>query len=130
MFLLKEVVYRKDNITVVENNVLIQSENSDRSMTMEKKIKEILKNLTIESDSKNDFNKLKQKFTLFRSTGKRTLNLQNLYDALSTIQSISTDAETSFFISVNFCTKIRSRLVDKSINELLFLKCFYLNHNK
>jgi len=99
-------------------------------MTMEKELKDILKNSMIEPDLKNILNKLKQAFTLFRNTGKRTPNLQNLYDVLLTIKPTSIDTERAFSISANFCTKIRSRLADKSINALLFLKYFHLNHNK
>jgi len=73
----------------------------------------------------DDFKWLKQEFVLFKNTGKRTENLQKLFDALMTIKPTSTDVERVFSICTNFCSKIRSRLSDKSLNALVFLKFQY-----
>jgi len=76
------------------------------------------------------YSKLKQEFLLFRNTGKRTSNLDDLCSALSSIKPTSTSNERTFSISANFCTKIRSRLADKSLNSLVFLKYVYLKPKK
>lgn len=68
---------------------------------------------------------LKSEFMLFKNTGQRTENLQKLYNALLCIKPTSTDVERVFSVCTNFCTKIRSRLSDKSLQALVFLKYYY-----
>ena len=65
-----------------------------------------------------------------KNTGNRSENLQKLYDALLCIKPTSTDVERIFSICNNFCTKIRSRLADASLNALVFLKFYYNKMNK
>lgn len=72
-----------------------------------------------------NFKWLKSEFALFKNTGKRTKNMQNLLDALLTIKPTSTDVERVFSVCASFCTKIRSRLSDKSLAALVFLKYYY-----
>ena len=114
------------------NDVIAQSDQevAVQTMSIERELDEILKAALVEPKPKGNFNKLKQEFLLFQNTGKRTTNLQKLYDALLTIKPTSIDAERTFSLSSSFCTKIRSRLSDKSLNSLVFLKDYYLNHNK
>lgn len=73
----------------------------------------------------DNFKWLKAEFTLFKNTGQRTENLQKLFDAILTIKPTSTDVERVFSVCANFCTKIRSRLSDKSLSALVFLKYYY-----
>ena len=73
----------------------------------------------------DSFKWLKSEFTLFRNSGQRTENLQKLYNAILSIKPTSTDAERVFSVCTNFCTKLRSRLSDKSLNALVFLKYYY-----
>lgn len=73
----------------------------------------------------DNFKWLKAEFTLFKNTGQRTENLQKLFDALLTIKPTSTDVERVFSVCATFCTKIRSRLSDKSLSALVFLKYYY-----
>lgn len=68
------------------------------------------------------FKALKSEFVLFKNTNQRTTNLQRLYGALLTIKPTSTDVERLFSSTTFFCTKIRSRLADTSLNALVFLK--------
>jgi len=70
---------------------------------------------------------IKQDFAIFRKTSERTTKLNQLYEALSTIKATSTIAERIFSSSSHFCTKLRSRLSDKHLNSLVFLKCYYLH---
>lgn len=73
----------------------------------------------------DNFKWLKAEFTLFKNTGQRTENLQKLFEAILTIKPTSTDVERVFSVCANFCTKIRSRLSDKSLSALVFLKYYY-----
>jgi len=73
----------------------------------------------------SDFKWLKSESTLFKNTGQRTENLQKLYNAIQSIKPTSNDVERVFSVCTNFCTKIRSRLSDKSLKTLVFLKFYY-----
>ena len=79
----------------------------------------------IVSSEQDNFRWLKAEFTLFKNTGQRTENLQKHYDALLTIKLTSMDVERVFSVCVNFCTKIRSRISDKSLSAIVFLKYYY-----
>lgn len=88
------------------------------------------KNSSALSSGVDPFKWLKSEFTLFKNTGQRTENLQKLYDAILSIRPTSTDVERVFSVVASFCTKIRSRLSDKSLCALVFLKYFYNKMNK
>jgi hypothetical protein len=81
------------------------------------------------SSSVGEFKWIKEEFVLFRNTGKRTENLQKLFEAMLSIKPTSTDVERVFSVSSGFCTKIRSQLSDKSLNALVFLKYYKLMKN-
>ena len=68
---------------------------------------------------------MKSEFRLFETSKTRTVNLEFLYRALMTIPPTSVEAERSFSAAGNFVTKIRSRLGDKSLHNLMFLKKYY-----
>lgn len=73
---------------------------------------------------------IKKEFLLFEKTGKRTPNLETLYKALISVKPTSTENERVFSISGNVVSKIRSRLSDKSINALVYLKAYFIRINK
>lgn len=73
----------------------------------------------------SEFKWIKQEFMLFKNTGKRTENLEKLLNCLLSIKPTSTDVERVFSVCTNICTKIRSRLSDKSLNSIIFLKFYY-----
>lgn len=75
------------------------------------------------------FKKLRQEFSLSKSNGELTDNLKRLLDAINTIKPTSIDSERAFSVANNFCTKIRSRLSDKSLHALVFLKYYFINKN-
>ena len=85
---------------------------------------------TTTNAAQDKFKWLKSEFVLLKNPGKRTDHLQKLYDALLSIKPTSTDVERVFSVSASFCTKIRSRLSDKSLNALVFLKFFYKSKKK
>lgn len=112
-------------------NEELQEIQSTPEITLEDELKILLEQKTtggVNLSSKN-FKWLKQEFLLFKNTGNRTENLQKLFDACLLIKPTSTDVERVFSVSSSFCTKIRSRLSDNSLNSLVFLK-FYYNKNK
>ena len=82
----------------------------------------------LEPEPKCDFDLLKQEFALYKRTNNKTKNITLLYNAIKTIKPTSTESERAFSIAANFCTKIRSRLSDSSLNALTFLKFHYLNN--
>jgi hypothetical protein len=99
-----------------------------------KSLKEQFNNFIAEAEKEprikqTNFENLKKEFELFRCNEKRTENLDKLNKSLLTIKPSSTDAERTFFIASKFCTKIRSRLSDKSLNALVFLKYYYIRKN-
>lgn len=57
-------------------------------------------------------------------------NLELLKSALNSIQPTSTECERVFSLSSHFCTKIKSRLSDNSLNNLCFLKSYFLRNKK
>ena len=67
---------------------------------------------------------LKQEFLLYQNTGKRTQNLEKIYNTILSIKRTSTDVECVFSTYTSFCTKIRSRLSNKLLKSLVFLKFF------
>jgi hypothetical protein len=88
--------------------------------TLEDELNELLRNVYKEPEVDNDFKSLKSEFTAFARTGVRSANLKKLYDALLTIKPTSTDVERVFSITNWYCSKIRSRLSDKSLSALVF----------
>jgi uncharacterized protein (UPF0262 family) len=69
---------------------------------------------------------LSLEFKVLENQKKRTANLEHLYQALLTIKPSSVEAERIFSIAGNFATKIRSRLSDRSLCALVFLKKYFL----
>lgn len=115
-----------DNEPLLETSQNEESVENQNNLTLEEELDLILKNAAEPPKESKIYSKLKQEFLLFRNTGKRTSNLDDLYNALSSIKPTSTSNERTFSVSGSFCTKIRSRLADKSLNSLVFLKYFYL----
>ena len=62
---------------------------------------------------------------IFETNGKRSQNLQQLFDALLTIKPTSTQNERHFSIATDFVTKKRTKLGDETLNALCFLKNYF-----
>lgn len=71
---------------------------------------------------------IKQEMRLLEATGKRPSKLEHIYNALLSIPPTSVEAERAFSAAGLFTTKIRSRLSDKSINALSFLRSYYMKN--
>ncbi|KAG5682939.1 hypothetical protein PVAND_012257 [Polypedilum vanderplanki] len=109
------------NVEADEDVVAEAEVASSEEMSLECELDLILQKDTVNvSKIDNKFKWLKQEFTLFKNTGERTENFEKLYKAILCIRPTSTDVERVFSVSNNFCTKVRSRLSDKSLNALVF----------
>ena len=112
----------------------LSNDAEERTMSLQEelnlKLQESTSTTTTNAAAQDKFKWLKSEFVLFKNTGKRTDHLQKLYDALLSIKPTSTDVERVFSVSASFCTKIRSRLSDKSLNALVFLNFFSSNKSK
>lgn len=69
---------------------------------------------------------VRHELTQFENTNVLGPFLNKILTALMTVQPTSTESERVFSSSANFCTKKRTRLSDKSLNCLCFLKSFFL----
>ena len=69
-------------------------------------------------------------FAAFEGSGKRTENLEKLYQALRSIPPTSVVSEQAFSISGSFVTKKRCRMSDDTLNDLCFLQGYFCNKNK
>lgn len=87
-------------------------------ITMEEELDNLLKHadFPIPTSYADNLGTLKREFLLFNNSKRRTQFLDKLYNALLTIKPTSTNAERTFSVATNFCTKIRSRLSDQSLN--------------
>ena len=74
-----------------------------------------------------DYNRLDilQEMKVYEATGKRTPNLELLYQALKSIPPNSVEAERAFSATGLFVSKLRTRLTDRSIDHMCFLKSFF-----
>ena len=62
---------------------------------------------------------------LFEANGERTQNLEFLYQALMTGKPTSVESERCFSNAGVFATKVRSRLGDRSLCDLVFLRVYF-----
>ncbi|GFT71633.1 BED-type domain-containing protein [Trichonephila clavipes] len=104
----------------------------EKPLTLEEKLEKAIysktKVLYCSTKKSTSFNKImKQEMQLFDSTENPSPNIIKLCDALKTIPSTSVEAERSFSAAGLFVTKLRTRLSDKSINCLRFLKSYFKN---
>ena len=65
---------------------------------------------------------IKTEMAIFESKHVRGSLLQQVYSYLLTIPATSVEAERAFSAAGLFCTKLRSRLGDKSLDMLCFLQ--------
>ena len=77
------------------------------------------------SNAKNIFTSVKNEMTKFESNGYRGPHLTLEYEAILTIPPTSVESERAFSTAGYFCTKIRSRLNDETLNTLCFLRSYF-----
>lgn len=64
---------------------------------------------------------------VFEATGDRTLNITNLLNSLKSIPPTSVESELAFSAAGLFVTKMRTRLSDRSVDCLCYLRAYYKN---
>lgn len=69
---------------------------------------------------------IKHEITGFEKTFILGENMKKVLTALKTIQSTSTESERAFSLAANVVTKRRSRLSDRSVNNICFLRNYFL----
>lgn len=69
---------------------------------------------------------IQKEMDYYRATGEKGFLLDKLFCALSSIAPSSVEAERAFSASGLFCTKIRSRLSDNTLDCLCFLRHHFL----
>lgn len=118
------------HIDISSEQETVMKTQDEPDLTLEEELRQLLEaDKTLEKQGPENFSKLKQEFSLFKSTGNRTQNLDSLLNAINTIKPTSIEAERTFSVSNNFCTRIRSSLSDKSISYLVFLKFYFAREN-
>jgi len=66
--------------------------------------------------------------SLFEAGGTRRLVLEGAYKALLAIPPASVESERAFFAAGYLCSEIRSRMADKTLYTLCFLRSYFQNH--
>ena len=69
--------------------------------------------------------KIQKEMSLFEGGSTRGDHLQKAYNFLLTIKPTSVEAERAFSAAGLFCTKIRTRLSDQTLDDLCFLKAYF-----
>lgn len=73
---------------------------------------------------------IKHEITGFDKTSLLGENMIKVLSALKTIQSTSTESERAFSLAAGVVTKRRSRLGDRSLNNICFLRGFFLRKKR
>lgn len=63
------------------------------------------------------------------NNGKRSTNMDNLYEALLSVSPTSTSSERTFSAAGNTVNKIRSRLGTNTVNALVYLRYYFMKYN-
>ena len=118
----------KSNSFDSSEEIKINNANKDfKSDNLAEDIKKAISSMLISPiPSSYNFKKIRNEFKIFEATGKRTENLEVLFQALLTIQPTSTSNERVFSVAGNFSTKIRNQLQFSTLNCLIFLKYYFL----
>lgn len=67
---------------------------------------------------------------MFKLTGQRGKYLDLVFESMSKIKSSTVDVERLFSISNHIITKFRCSLGDETIDDIIFLKNYFLNLDK
>lgn len=65
--------------------------------------------------------------SFFEGGGSKGKILQQVYNLLQTIKPTSVEPERAFSAAGLFCTKVRSRLGDDTLDALSFLRSYFKN---
>ena len=73
---------------------------------------------------------IQQEMALFESSKIRPANLEKLYLALKTIRPTSVESERAFSALGRFITPLRTRLSDRSLDGLIFMRQHFLRNRQ
>lgn len=113
----------------------LSTDESQPSMTIEQQLQIVMRQ-SIASTTVNLPNQVKDgdkrldaairaEMAVFESSGKRGCSLQNVYNYLLSIPPTSVEAERAFSAAGALCTKLRSRLSDRTLDTLCFLRAYF-----
>ena len=123
----KALMVRLFNTSAEEDEESESDQDGEEESSLESRLEQaITSQLTQGTQTRDDaYKSLLKEFNLYEATGKRTPNLDLLYNALIRIPPTSIESERAFSALGLFVTKLRSRLSSSSINMLSFLKAYY-----
>ncbi|KAG2470364.1 CBPC4 carboxypeptidase, partial [Polypterus senegalus] len=85
------------------------------------------RNLPSQNDDKKLDASVKAEMAVFQSNNKHGCCLEQVYQYLMTVPPTSVEAERAFSATGVLCTKVRSRLDDRTLDMLCFLRSYYRN---
>ena len=74
------------------------------------------------TQSKSEFEK---EWARYERLGEMSPCLQKLYDAIKSIAVSSVESERVFSVGGSYVTKVRTRLEDQTVDDLVFLRKYY-----
>lgn len=95
---------------------------------LQEDIRQKLRNDKMENGNTNDGNRkktLKREITIFDESGFKGPMLSRAYEYLLTIRPTSVESERAFSATTYFCSKLRTRLSDDTIDHLCFLRAHF-----
>lgn len=116
-----------DNVT--EEVIVPEDEPPLLGTSLAEKLQEAIQSTMNPGIVPNELNSLTHDFKLYEAQTKRTTNLDFIYKSLLTIKPSSVEAERAFSSAGNFATRIRSRLGDKALSALVFLKNMFTKND-
>ena len=82
------------------------------------------------NDSTTGLSMIKKEMQLFEGGGLRGKNLQAAYLYLLTIPPSSVESERAFSSAGVLCTRIRTRLSDSILDDMLFMRAYFQSLKK
>jgi len=112
-----------------------ESETTDDECTLQHKLELAMRESVVaatqchssaskDADKKLD-SSIKAEMAIFSSSGRRGRCLEQAYNYLLSIPPTSVEAERAFSATGVLCTKLRSRLDDRTLDTLCFLRSYY-----
>lgn len=112
------------------------STNSQLTLTLKEKLKQRVLERTkqvikVKNKSINEIRKIiRAEMNYYIEEGIKGKYLNRVYNYLKTVRPTSVEAERAFSASALLLTKIRSSLSDESIDNLTFLRSYFINKNE
>ncbi len=122
---------KNDEIAMPESELSdSECQNEELSQSLVEKLDSAIKKQVTScqhSTTSTSARSLSKEFDMFNLTGEKTANLHNLLEWLESVPPTSVESERAFSAAGLFVTRLRTRLSDRSVNCLCFLRSFYKN---